>query len=131
MRRLLLDTSGYSRLMAGDGAVADALGAAETVYLSVFVLGELLAGFRGGAQEKRNLELLGSFVQKSTVNRLDATHETAEVFASVKESLRRAGRPIPVNDVWIAAHAMETGSVLLSFDRHFEVVPGLRLWRPA
>lgn len=130
MTRLLLDTSGYSRLMSGDRAVADALGAAQTVYLSVFVLGELLEGFKGGNREKANLEQLAAFMRKPTVSVLNATAETAEAFASVKHELRRAGRPIPINDVWIAAHAMETGAVLLTFDAHFEAVPGLRLWRP-
>ena len=43
-------------------------------------------------------------------------------------SLKRSGKPLPVNDVWIAAHALETGSILVTYDDHFASVPGLRLW---
>jgi predicted nucleic acid-binding protein len=43
-------------------------------------------------------------------------------------SLRKSGKPIPINDVWIAAHGLETGSILVTYDDHFAVIPGLRLW---
>lgn len=58
----------------------------------------------------------------------NVTKETADVFGQVKDALKRAGAPIPMNDVWIAAQAIETGSVLITYDRHFSKVPGLRLW---
>jgi len=123
--KLLLDTSGYTALLAGDRAVLDALARAETVYLSVFVLGELYAGFRGGRKERENRERLASFLAKPSVRILHATQQTAEAFGSVKDSLRRAGTPIPINDVWIASHALETGSRLVTADAHFKNVPGL------
>jgi tRNA(fMet)-specific endonuclease VapC len=56
------------------------------------------------------------------------TLETAEIFGEIKDRLRRAGAPIPVNDLWLAAQAVETGSVLVTYDKHFSQVPGLRLW---
>jgi tRNA(fMet)-specific endonuclease VapC len=59
---------------------------------------------------------------------LNATAETAEVFGQVKSSLRKSGTPLPINDVWIAAHALETGSVVVTYDVHFKSIPGLRLW---
>jgi tRNA(fMet)-specific endonuclease VapC len=59
---------------------------------------------------------------------LDATAETAEVYGMVRASLSKAGAHIPVHDVWIAAQAMETGAVLLTYDTHFLKVPGLRVW---
>jgi tRNA(fMet)-specific endonuclease VapC len=65
---------------------------------------------------------------KSTVSILEASKETAEIFGLIKHSLKRTGHPIPVNDVWIGAHALETGSILLTYDRHFAYIPGLRLW---
>jgi tRNA(fMet)-specific endonuclease VapC len=65
---------------------------------------------------------------KPTVKILNATTETSEVFGYIKSNLKIAGTPIPINDVWIAAHAIETGSVLVSFDAHFIKVPGIRLW---
>lgn len=128
MKRILLDTNAYVRYLRGDEKVLAYLAQADTVYMSVFVLGELLAGFRGGAKEKDNRLILERFLLKSTVTVLDGTAETADVFGLVLASLRKAGAPIPINDVWIAAHALETGSILVTYDDHFAAVPGLRLW---
>jgi tRNA(fMet)-specific endonuclease VapC len=128
MRKILLDTNAYVGYLRGDDKVLDCLAKADCVYLSVFVLGELYSGFRAGEQEKENKQILEKFLIKSTVTVLDASKETAEIFGLIKDLLRRSGHPIPVNDVWIGAHALETGSVLLTYDRHFTFVPGLRLW---
>ncbi len=128
MKRILLDTGGYTALLAGDGGVLQALAQAETVYMSIFVLGELYAGFRGGAGETRNRELLASFLSRPTVKILHATQDTAEVFGTVKHTLRRAATPIPINDVWIASHAIEIGAQLVTYDKHFKKVQGLLLW---
>jgi tRNA(fMet)-specific endonuclease VapC len=103
MRRLLLDTNAYSRLMAGDRDVLSLLGSADLVYLSVFVIGELYAGFFGGGRAKDNRLQLEKFKSKSTVKVLAATEETAQIFGSVKNKLRQAGTPIPVNRT-IRAH---------------------------
>lgn len=128
MRKIVLDTCAYTRLLAGAEEVLDAISLAETVYLSVFVLGELYAGFGGGSRERENKDMLQRFLVKPAVKILNATSETAEVFGHVKSNLKKAGTPLPINDVWIAAHAIETGSVVVTYDVHFKVVPGLRLW---
>lgn len=128
MRKILVDTSAYSHLLLGSPEVRTALEYADLVYLSVFVLAELYTGFKGGSKEKQNRDLLTRFVSRPTVRIVSATRETAEVFAEIKHSLKRAGTPLPLNDVWIAAHALETGSVLATFDSHFTKIPGLRLW---
>ena len=101
---------------------------ADLVYLSVFVLGELYTGFKGGGKETANRALLDRFLRRPTVQMLAATRETAEVFAEIKNTLRQAGTPLPLNDVWIAAHTVETGSILATFDAHFRQIAGLRLW---
>jgi tRNA(fMet)-specific endonuclease VapC len=106
----------------------DVISVAETVYMSIFVLGELHAGFRGGKKEKENKDILQKFLFKHTVKILHATAETAEVFGTIKFNLKKAGNPLPINDVWIAAHGIETGSVLITYDEHFKKVAGLRLW---
>lgn len=128
MRTILLDTNAYVRFLAGDESVLDSLAKAGRVYVPVFVLGELLAGFRSGSKEKPNRQLLERFLAKPGVAVLDATNETAEYFALIKSALKKASQPIPLNDVWIAAQALETGSVLITYDSHFAVVPGLRTW---
>lgn len=72
--------------------------------------------------------MLRRFLDKSTVQILTATNETSEVFGIIKSELKKQGKPIPINDVWVAAHALETGSVLITYDKHFSHVPGIRLW---
>ena len=128
MSRILLDTNAYIRLLAGDARVLDALAGAERIYMSVFVLGELYAGIRGGEKYRENTLRLDRFLQKPAVEILDATRDTADCFGLIKAALRKAGTPIPVNDVWIAAQALETGSIFATFDDHFKAVPGLRIW---
>jgi tRNA(fMet)-specific endonuclease VapC len=128
MNSALLDTNAYTRYAGGDSSVLAAIRQADIVYLSVFVLAELLAGFRHGAREKENRLLLRRFLGGDKSRILDATEATAEHFASLKTHLRLSGTPLPLNDVWIASHVLETGSLLVSFDAHFERVPGLRLW---
>ena len=128
MRAVLLDTNAYVRFMAGDDRVLGCLAQAGRVYMSVFVLGELLAGFRAGSKEKQNRQILDRFLAKPSVVVLDATRETAEYFGLIKAALRKSGQPLPLNDVWIAAHALENGAVLVTYDSHFHAVPGLRTW---
>jgi tRNA(fMet)-specific endonuclease VapC len=128
MRNILLDTNAYVGYLRGNEKVLAYLGQAENVYMSVFVLGELYAGFRASQREKENKQILESFLQKSTVSVLDASRETAEIFGLIHSSLKRIGQSIPVNDVWIGTHSLETGSILITYDRHFVNIPGLRIW---
>ena len=128
MKKVLLDTSAYSAFLGGDERVLEALAGASHVFVSIFVLGELWAGFRGGRKERENRARLETFLGKPTVSVLDASRDTAEIFGRIKDSLRRAGTPIPINDAWIASHAMEHGAQVITRDRHFSLIPGLLLW---
>ena len=128
MKKIILDTNAYTQLLAGDKDVLNVTGTAETVYMSIFVLGELFAGFSCGTREQENKETLHRFLLKPTVKILNASSETAEVFGLVKSNLKKAGTPLPINDVWIAAHAIETGSTVITYDTHFKKITGLRLW---
>jgi tRNA(fMet)-specific endonuclease VapC len=128
LKKVLLDTNAYVSYLSGDEQVLNELAAADLVYLSVFVLGELFAGFRGGRKYQENKVILEKFLQKPTVEILNATETTSDIFGQLKNNLKKAGTPLPINDVWIASHALETGSVLISYDKHFLKCPGLRLW---
>lgn len=128
MKNILLDTNAYVRFLRGDEKIMTYLAQADRVYMSVFVLGELFAGFKAGSKEKDNKQLLERFLLKPTVSVLEATIETADIFGLIMASLRKSGTPVPINDVWIAAHSLETGSVLVTYDDHFAQIPGLRLW---
>jgi predicted nucleic acid-binding protein len=93
--------------------------------MSSIVIGELLFGFRLGALYERNASELREFLDRPQVSALPVTPLTAERFGRVAAALRRRGKPIPTNDAWIAAHALETGADLVSFDRHFEWIEGV------
>ena len=128
MKKVLLDTNAYCNLLRGDKNVLNIISKANIVYMSIFVLGELYTGFKGGDKEPWNKELLNNFIEKPTVRILDANIETSEIFSEIKNSLKNSGNPILINDIWIAAHSLETGSVLITFDDHFNKISGIRLW---
>ncbi|MFH0975565.1 MAG: type II toxin-antitoxin system VapC family toxin [Spirochaetota bacterium] len=128
MKKILLDTNAYARFFSGDENVLNVISRADIVYMSVIVLGELYYGFKGGSKESWNREIIRKFIDKPSVSVLGATTETSEIFAEIKDVLKINGTPIPINDVWIAAHSIETGSVLITYDRHFKKIPGLRIW---
>lgn len=128
MKKILLDTNAYVHFLGGDEHVLNVIAKAEIIYMSIFVLGELYAGFKGGKKEQKNVETLDKFFHKPGVTILNATIETSEIFGNLKKSLKASGTPLPINDVWIGAHALETGSIIITFDRHFEKIKGVRLW---
>jgi tRNA(fMet)-specific endonuclease VapC len=128
---LLLDTSAYSHLARGHAGVRDRLRAAREIGLSVVVLGELLHGFRGGQRFEGNVADLERFRSNPRVRTLLVTVETADRFARVMAQLRRSGTPIPTNDAWIAAQALETGAEILTFDADLERVHGVVVTRLA
>lgn len=128
MNKIILDTNCYTAYLAGDPKILQALTEAKIAFMSIFVLGELYAGFKGGTREKENRNILRKFLNKPSVITVNASIETADLFGMVKDMLKQIGRPIPINDVWIAAHALECGAELVTRDQHFLNIPGLRLW---
>jgi tRNA(fMet)-specific endonuclease VapC len=123
--KLLLDTNAYSALAEGDASVAEVVRRGQVIAFSAIVVGELLHGFRAGSRYASNRATLEDFLDQPFVDFLPVTFTTAERFGRVAASLRRRGTPIPTNDIWIAAHALESGAELLSFDGHFGHVEGL------
>ena len=101
MKKILLDTNAYSNYLRGNAEVLNVLSDANIVYMSVIVLGELYARFKGGRKESWNKKLLQKFIEKPTVSTIDVTIETSEIFGEVKNALKASGNPIPMNDVWI------------------------------
>jgi tRNA(fMet)-specific endonuclease VapC len=120
---VLLDTSAYSALRRGHQHILDVLRRSETVAVSSVVLGELYSGFRAGDCWAENTAQLAQFLSKPSVRVLNVTEETALRYAEVDVYLRKKGRPIPRNDVWIAAVALEHGLQLLTLDDRFREIP--------
>ena len=129
--KILLDTNAYSRLKWGDSALASLVRQAERIVFSVVVVGELQYGFRRGTRYERNIAVLDDFLANPYVGLLPVGSVTADRFGRIAAALREKGRPIPTNDVWIAAHAMESGAELISYDRHFGFIDGLVWTQPS
>ena len=123
--RVLLDSSAYSQLMLGREQVSRIVRGAEEVLLPAVVLGELLYGFRHGSRYERNVRDMRAFLDNPYVSLVPVGATTADRYSRIAASLRATGRRIPTNDLWIAAHAMETGADLVSAARHFEHVDGI------
>lgn len=123
--RVALDTNRLTDLLRGDGVLAERLGVCEEVCVPLIVLAEMLAGFYGGTQGPRNEALLRKFMAHPTVTILMPGRETAEHYARIFVQLRRAGTPVPDNDLWIAALALEHDLLLITRDQHFTCIPQL------
>jgi tRNA(fMet)-specific endonuclease VapC len=123
--RVALDTNRLTDLFQGDSALAERLGASEEVWLPLIVLAEIKAGFYGGSQQHRNELLLRKFLAKESVSVLLPSRETAEQYARLFVQLKRAGTPLPDNDLWIAALVLEHNLTLITRDHHFQKIPQL------
>jgi tRNA(fMet)-specific endonuclease VapC len=124
-RRIVLDTSAYSRFRSGDPRMLDCLTRAEAVLLPVIVLGELEAGFRLGRHVRENRVALAEFLQEPFVAVSSVTPDVARRYGEIFAELRRAGTPISVNDLWIAACTLESGAHLVTYDADFERISKL------
>lgn len=125
MKRILLDTNAYVAFKRGDANALAVLRRAPEIALCPTVLGELLAGFACGSQETKNRREIAEFLHTPRVRMLSIDGETAEHYAALFAAQRRAGRPVPTNDLWIAAVAMQHGYAVFSLDSHFGDMAGL------
>ncbi len=125
VRPILLDTNAYAAFKQGTAHAVKVVQHAPRLGLNSIVLGELLSGFAIGTRERENRRELEQFLASDRVDQLGLDLETATHYAAVYRDLRRRGRPIPTNDMWIAATALQHGLAVFSHDRHFHEVPGL------
>lgn len=123
--RITLDVNRYVDFMKGLPEAVRVLGSATAILVPFVALAELRAGFRRGLQSRRNERKLGQFLLSDRVSVLWPDEATMHTYADLFAELRSAGTPIPTNDLWIAALAVQHGLVLFSRDRHFESIPRL------
>ena len=121
--KILLDTNRYRDFCEGNSETLDVIQRARRVYLPFVVLAELRAGFLCGTLARRNEKSLTVFLNSPRVRVLMADEETTHHFARIFAQLRLQGTPIPVNDIWIAALAVQHDLLLFSRDQHFECLP--------
>ena len=124
--RVAIDTNRLTDLFKGDADLASYLGTCDEVWLPFVVLGEIKAGFYGGTRQAQNELLLSRLLSRRTVRILYACRETTEQYARLFAQLKRAGKPVPDNDLWIAALALENDLALITRDCHFDQIPQLR-----
>jgi predicted nucleic acid-binding protein len=121
--RVALDTNRYTDLMRGDAATTHAVETAEAVFLPLFVLGELRAGFALGRHGAANEGALRQFLLRPGVEILYPDQQTTLQYAAIYRQLRGQGTPIPTNDMWVAALVLQHDLCLLDRDKHFDALP--------
>lgn len=125
---MILDTNALSAFVDGDVGAGEALRTQARAVIPVIVLGE----FRYGIAQSRRRSSYEAWLDSNLIHFdiLAVTEETAIAYAGLRVALKRSGRPIPANDAWIAALALQHRLPILSRDEHFDVVPGLnrRSW---
>lgn len=127
MKKIIIDTNFYVAFKRGDETAIITLRKAEYIALNTVILGELLAGFRLGSKERQNREELDMFLDSPRVDLLSIDDETAEYYAHIFAELKNKGCPIPTNDLWLAASAMQHGLALATYDKHFNNINSLLL----
>jgi predicted nucleic acid-binding protein len=131
LSQVLLDTSAYSAFKRGNPEVLALLQEADEIHVNAVVLGELGAGFRGGTRRRENEQELTAFLASPRVRLAPMGEETADRYASIHAYLKKAGTPIPTNDLWIAATAMEHGLRVITTDGDFDRVVQIAVTRVA
>jgi tRNA(fMet)-specific endonuclease VapC len=121
---LILDTNALSAAAEEHAGVIVILASVQQLALPVVVLGEYRYGIAQSQHKARYRRWLDGLITDCLV--LDVTEQTTHHYAIINVELRQAGKPIPTNDLWIAALCRQHGLPLLSRDRHFDVVPGIQ-----
>lgn len=116
--------------MLGHEPLKILLESVDEIMMPATLLGELYAGFELGSRREANRKQLAIFMSQPGVERLAIDNGVAERYGVLIKHLTKAGTPIPTNDIWIAAAAMESGARLISYDDHFEKIPGLLILAP-
>ena len=126
--RFLLDTNIIIAIFAKDSSVKDHLMEAEEVFVPGTALGELYYGARKSSHVKENIARIDEFAKNSAL--LPCDLETAKAYGIIKNFLKKKGRPIPENDIWIAAVAKQYQLILISRDEHFMEVDeiSIQMW---
>jgi predicted nucleic acid-binding protein len=123
--RLAIDSNRYTDLCVGDEQAVSVIRGADEIHLPLVVLAELRSGFAHGARRGENERLLTRFLNSPRVRVVSPDEQTTQFYAEIYVDLRKKGRPIPTNDLWIAALVMQHGLVLFDRDSHLDHVRGL------
>lgn len=121
---MILDTNALSAFVDGDARVGAVLRAQQRAAIPVIVLGEFRYGIAGSRHRKTYEAWLEQHLRAFDI--LDVSAETTPYYASLRTKIKALGRPIPANDAWIAAIAIQHALPILSRDHHFDALPDVR-----
>ena len=123
--RYLLDTNIIIALFANDTTVKENLAKAGETFVPSIAIGELYYGARKSARAQENLARIDEFAASSVV--LGCNTDTARRYGEIKNALRMKGRPLPENDIWIAAIVLQHDLTLVTRDEHFNEIESLQV----
>ena len=129
-RRYLIDTCILVDAIGKGARIPLNVEKGDVVFLSTIAIGEFKVGLDSTRRGRRDRDALSDFLRLPNVVEITITSATTDLYAKVFRALRAAGTPIPVNDIWLAAQALEHGAVVVSTDRHFKAVANLRTLFP-
>ena len=130
MKAIVLDTNVLIRFFAHIDKIPKSFSSYETVLIPSTVIGEYRAGLYDTRTGNENARKLSEYLSRTTVRIVPVGERTAEMYAKVYQALRAQGRPIPQNDIWIAASALEHGADIATHDEHFRLIPMLTVIIP-
>lgn len=123
--KFLLDTNMVIEVFDGNKTIADKIHQLKEFYISSIVLGELYIGVNRVTNKTRHLKKLNDFLSLCTVLNIDSI--TAKHYGLIVANLYKKGKPLPVNDIWIAASAIQHKLTLVTRDKHFNEIDGLNI----
>ena len=123
--KICIDTNIYSLFKKNDSFTVDMLENADEILVPAVVIGELLGGFYSGSRTEKNIKELKLFLKQPGISVVDIDMEIADRYGELFKILKKRGKPIPTNDLWIAATVLQTGAKLASLDSHFKELPGI------
>ncbi len=122
--RFLLDSNIVIALFSGEQSVLDKIQESAELYLPAIVIGELYYGAFNSSRQQTNLDRIDQF--KSQISILDCDEYTAKYYGQIKKGLKNKGTPIPENDIWIAALALQYDLTIVMRDAHFNQIENLK-----
>lgn len=123
--RIAVDSNRYSDFCAGDERAVEVIQSASVIFMPLIVVAELRAGFAHGTRREKNERVLSTFLSQDGVEVLLPNEQTTHFYANIYASLRKKGKPIPTNDIWIAALVIQHSLVLFHRDSDFNNIAGL------
>ncbi|TAF03440.1 MAG: type II toxin-antitoxin system VapC family toxin [Nostocales cyanobacterium] len=127
IKSILLDTNAYTAFKRNQNEAVSIIGNVDIIVINSIILGELLGGFALGNKPEINRDELEKFMNCPRVKIFPIDEKTSEYYALIYSQLRKKGKPIPTNDIWIAATAIQNNLTLFTYDSDFKNIENLKV----